>query len=97
MIHILTQDLAAKKQLAELLNELEQEHVFHESAELILKAVRRLNKTDAVFYDLQLEELIWAFEPLYTGCKRTNLVTFERLKGQTSADSSQSAGVENYL
>lgn len=98
MIHLLTQDPAAKKQLAELLKELEHEHVFHESLEPLLKAIRKLNKSDAVFYDMQLEELIWAFEPLYTGCKRTNLVTFERLTEQTSIESSQCpAGVENYL
>lgn len=98
MIHLLTQDPAVKKQLAELLTKLEQEHVFHESAEPLLKAVRKLKKSDAVFYDLRLEELIWAFEPLYTGCKRTNLVTFEVLSDQSSTESSQCpAGVENYL
>ncbi len=98
MIHLLTQDPAAKKQLAELLTELEQEHVFHETTEPLLKEIRKLNKSDAVFYDMQLEELIWAFEPLYTSCKRTNLVTFERLTEQTSIESSQApAGVDNYL
>jgi DNA-binding NtrC family response regulator len=85
-------------QLAALLPEIGRECVFHDSPEPLLKAVRKLNKTDFVFYDLQLEDILWAFEQLYTACKRTNLVAFERMTKQTDIDNNQCpAGVENYL
>ena len=53
------------------------EYVFHETLLTLEKKLRRLKKTDAVFYDLQLEEQIWAFEPIYLGSRKTHMVVFE--------------------
>ncbi len=98
MIHILTQNPQVQEQLSELLGDLGQEFTFHNTLEPLLKAVRRLTKSDYVFYDLQLEDTLWAFERLYTGCKKSNLVALERLTKETSLDHNQCpAGVENYL
>ncbi|WP_269522877.1 hypothetical protein [Coraliomargarita parva] len=98
MIHILTQNPAMREQLSALLQELDHEFVFHDAVEPLVKAVRKLSKQDHVFYDLQLEDVLWAFERLYTACKRTNLVAFERMTNETSLEYNQCpAGVENYL
>jgi DNA-binding NtrC family response regulator len=98
MIHVLTHDKGVRSELAEFLEEIGHECVFHESPEPLVKAVRKLNKSDFVFYDLQLEDILWAFEQLYTACKRTNLVAFERMTKQTDVENNQCpAGVENYL
>lgn len=98
MIHILTQSPEIQKQLGHLLQELGHEYAVHEALEPLLKSVRKLSKNDHVFYDLRLEDVLWAFERLYTVCKKTNLVTFERLTQETSLENNQCpAGVENYL
>ncbi|MGB0416582.1 MAG: hypothetical protein ACPGKS_07020 [Coraliomargarita sp.] len=83
-IHVLTQDSSTKKQLTALLADMELECITHEQVEPLLKAVKKLKKSDAVFYDLSLEDRLWAFEQLYTSCRRTNLVGFELLTKETA-------------
>ncbi|MFP4070232.1 MAG: hypothetical protein ACLFVC_08655 [Opitutales bacterium] len=98
MIHILTHNPAVRQQLSQLLNEMDREHCFHDDIEPVIKAVRKLGKQDHVFYDLQLEDILWAFERLHTACKRTHLVTFEPQTNETSLDHNQCpAGVDHYL
>ncbi len=76
-IHILTQSPEVKTRLGAFLEEMGKECVFHETLFTLEKKLRRLKKTDAVFYDLQLEEQIWAFEPIYLGSRKTHMVVFE--------------------
>ncbi len=97
-IHILTHNTNLRTQLGELFERMDRTCIFHDSVEPIEKAVKKLNKGDCVFYDLQLEDVLWAFERLYICCKRTNLVTFERFTKQTSINNNQCpGGVDNYL
>lgn len=97
-IHILTQDAAVQSRLEKLIPELEHECTFHTELSTVQVALKKLKKTDSVFYDLQLEDTLWAFEPLYTACRRTNLVAVEPLTKGTSADSYLCPeGVEHYL
>lgn len=97
-IHILTQDSTSSEQLSTLLTELGQNVTLHTELEPLEKAVKKLNKNDAVFYDLSLEDILWAFERLYTGCRRTNLVGFEPLT-QATAEGGQHCidGMGHYL
>ena len=83
-IHVLTQDPSSKDKLTALLAEMELDCILHAQVEPLLKAVKKLKKTDAVFYDLSLEDRLWAFERLYTSCRRTNLVGFELLTKETA-------------
>jgi hypothetical protein len=97
-IHILTQDTESKAQLKLLMGDLDQECTFHQVVATLEKVLPRLKKTDSVFYDLQLEDTLWAFERLYTGCRKTHLVAFEQLTDETGTDGHQSPmGVENYF
>jgi hypothetical protein len=78
--------------------ELDQEYTFHQAVATLEKVLPRLKKTDCVFYDLQLEDTLWAFERLYTGCRRTNLIAFEPLTVETGIDGHQCPmGVEHYF
>lgn len=97
-IHVLTQDPSSQEQLTDLLSEMEHECIVHVAVEPLLKAVKKLKKSDAVFYDLSLEDRLWAFERLYTSCRRTNLVGFELLTKET-ADGGQHCidGMGHYL
>lgn len=97
-IHILTQDPSVTDQLNTLLNELEQEFTLHIDLASLTKAIRKLTKADIVFYDLSLENLLWAYEQLYKSCKRTNLIGFEKLT-KDNADGSLFCpeGMENYF
>ena len=98
MIHVLTRNPACRQLLTTLLNEADREHAFHYSVEPLLKAVRKLGKSDQVFYDLQLEDVLWAFERLYKACKRTHLVAFEPLTKEVSLEHNQCpVGVDHYL
>ena len=83
-IHILTQDSDPRDQLANILEEMDLDYVVHDELEPLLKAVKKLKKSDSVFYDLSLEDKLWAFEQLYTSCRRTNLVGFELLTKETA-------------
>jgi hypothetical protein len=65
-IHILTQDAEAKSQLKLLMADIDQQCTFHQVVATLEKVLPRLKKTDSVFYDLQLEDTLWAFERLYT-------------------------------
>lgn len=94
-IHILTQNPEAKARLGAFLDEMGKEYVFHETLLTLEKKLRRLKKTDAVFYDLQLEEHIWAFEPLYIGSRKTHMVVFE--PSDTGAVSYSPIGNEHLL
>lgn len=97
-IHVLTQDAEAKAQLEHLMVELDQECIFHQVLATIEKVLPRLKKTDSVFYDIRLEDTLWAFEPLYTGTRKTHLVAFELLTQETGSEGNQSPmGVENYF
>jgi len=98
MIHILTQNPDTRTHLGELLEGMDEAHAFYDAIEPLLKAVRKLDKRDYVFYDLQLEDVLWAFERLYKACKKTNLVTFEPQTKETSINHNQCpAGVDHYL
>ncbi|PXA02904.1 hypothetical protein DDZ13_14715 [Coraliomargarita sinensis] len=83
-IHVLTQDAVSRERLVALLAEMELVCIIHEEVEPLLRAVKKLNKSDVVLYDLSLEDRLWAFERLYTSCRRTNLVGFEQLTKETS-------------
>ncbi len=97
-IHVLTQDPEAKSRLKALMTELDRECTFHQAVTTLEKVLPRLKKADCVFYDLQLEDTLWVFERLYTGCRKTNLVVFELLTPETGADGHYSPmGVEHYL
>ena len=97
-IHVLTQDTEAKSQLKHLLGELDQECTFHQTVDTLETVLPRLKKTDSVFYDLQLEDTLWAFEYLYTGSRKTHLVAFEQLTEETSAEGHHCPpGMENYF
>ena len=97
-IHILTQDAEAKSQLKLLMGDVDQKCTFHQAVATLEKVLPRLKKTDSVFYDLKLEDTLWAFERLYTGCRKTHLVAFEQLTDETGTDGHQSPmGVENYF
>ncbi|CAA6678732.1 MULTISPECIES: hypothetical protein [unclassified Lentimonas] len=76
-IHILTQNSEVKTRLGAFLDEMGKKYVFHDTLLTLEKKLSRLKKTDAVFYDLQLEEHIWAFEPIYLGSRKTHMVVFE--------------------
>lgn len=84
MIHVLSQSVSVREQLADLFEAMEREYRFHSEVDTILKVIRQLGHEDHVFYDLQLEDHLWAFEPLYGACKKTHLVTFEPQTDQTS-------------
>lgn len=79
-IHILTQNLEVRTRLGAFLDEMAKEYVFHDNLLTLEKKLSRLKKTDAVFYDLQLEEQIWAFEPIYLGSRKTHMVVFEPIE-----------------
>lgn len=98
MIHILTRNPETCRHLKALLERMDEAHTFYDAVEPLLKAVRKMDKGDHVFYDLQLEDVLWAFERLYKACKKTNLVTFEPQTKETSIDHNQCpAGVDHYL
>ena len=94
-IHILTQNPEVKTRLGAFLEEMGKEYVFHETLLTLEKKLSRLKKTDAVFYDLQLEEHIWAFEPIYLGSRKTHMVVFE--PSDTGAVSYSPMGNEHFL
>lgn len=97
-IHILTQDTESKEQLTALLSELDHDCVLHEAVEPLLRAVKKLKKSDVVFYDLSLENRLWALERLYTSTRRTNLVGFELLTKETAQGGQHCVdGMEHYL
>jgi len=87
-IHILTTDSKLTKQLTQLLEGGLQPFHFHDDLEVLIMMLPRLKKTDKVFYDLQLEPTLLAFDALSFGGKKTNLIAFEPFV--EGADSHQS-------
>lgn len=76
-IHILTTDQKMVEQLTQLLAGGEHAFTFHADLEELIAILPRLKKSDMVFYDLQLEAHLWAFDALFYGTKKTNLIAFE--------------------
>jgi hypothetical protein len=86
-IHILTTDPKLTEQLTQLLAGGQQPFHFHDDLETIIGILPKLKKTDKIFYDLQLEPSLLAFEALRFGCKKTNLIAFELLpEGSTQSN-----------
>ena len=79
-IHILTADPKLIQQLEELLAGGQQSFSFYNELETLIDTLPRLKKTDKVFYDLQLESTLMAFDALRFGSTKTNLVAFEPMK-----------------
>jgi len=79
-IHILTTDTKIIQQLTELLEGGQQSFHFHDDLETLIGMLPKLKKTDKIFYDLQLESTLMAFDALRFGSKKTNLVAFEMLE-----------------
>lgn len=94
-IHILTQNPEVKKRLSTFFEDMGKDYVFHETLLTLEKKLSRLKKTDAVFYDLQLEEHIWAFEPIYLGSRKTHMVVFE--PNDTGSVNYTPMGTEHFL
>jgi DNA-binding NtrC family response regulator len=78
-IHILTTDSKVIEQLGQLLEGGQQPFHFHDDLEELIDVIQRLKKTDKVFYDLELESSLMAFDALRFGSRKTNLVAFEML------------------
>lgn len=78
-IHILTTDPELIEQLSQLLVVSQQQFHFHNDLEELIKLIPRLKKSDKIFYDLQLEPTLMAFDALCFGGKKTNVVAFELL------------------
>jgi transcriptional regulator with PAS, ATPase and Fis domain len=79
-IHILTTDSKLTQQLTQLLAGGQQPFHFHKELEALITMLPKLKKTDKIFYDLQLEPTLMAFDALRFGSKKTNLIAFERLE-----------------
>ncbi|MFQ3225156.1 MAG: hypothetical protein ACI8Z5_001412 [Lentimonas sp.] len=94
-IHILTQNSKVKTRLGAFLEEIGKKYEFHDTLLTLGKKLTRLKKTDAVFYDLQLEEHIWAFEPIYLGSRKTHMIVFE--PSDTGSVSYSPMGNEHFL
>lgn len=63
-IHILTADPKMTQQLEELLAGGQHAFQFHGELETLIDALPKLKKNDKVFYDLQLESTLLAFDAL---------------------------------
>ena len=68
------------QQLEQLLAGGQQAFQFHNELETLIDTLPKLKKTDKVFYDLQLESTLMAFDALRFGSNKTNLVAFEPQK-----------------
>ncbi|HAV14425.1 MAG TPA: hypothetical protein DCX06_13180 [Opitutae bacterium] len=76
-IHILTTDDKMIDQLTQLLAGGQHMFTFYTDLEELIATLPKLKKPDMVFYDLQLESTLWAFDALHYGTKKTNLIAFE--------------------
>jgi transcriptional regulator with PAS, ATPase and Fis domain len=76
-IHILTTDPKLTQQLSQLLEGGQQPFHFYDDLEALISLLPKLRKIDKVFYDLQLEPTLMAFDALSFGTKKTNLIAFE--------------------
>ncbi|MGJ8651898.1 MAG: hypothetical protein ACSHX8_01375 [Opitutaceae bacterium] len=76
-IHILTTDENIVEQLTQLLAGGQEAFHFYTDLEVLISVVQKLKKKDMVFYDLQLESTMWAYDALRFGTKKTNLIAFE--------------------
>ncbi len=76
-IHILSRDKAVVSQLTEVFKKLGETACFYSDLKALKESLPNLSKSDSVFYDLQLENEVWAFASLYIGCRNTHLIVFE--------------------
>lgn len=91
-LHILTTDPKLTEQLTQLLSGGQQPFHFHDNLEALISILPRLKKTDKVFYDLQLEPSLMAFDALRFGGRKTNLIAFELLEeGSTQSNCPKTA------
>ncbi|MDQ8206022.1 hypothetical protein QEH52_00745 [Coraliomargarita sp. SDUM461003] len=91
-IHILTTAPKLCQQLTQLLEGGQQAFHFYRDLEALITVLPKLKKADKVFYDLQLEPQLMAFDALRFGSKKTNLVAFELLlEGSTHSNCPKTA------
>ncbi|WPJ94783.1 hypothetical protein SH580_15220 [Coraliomargarita algicola] len=91
-IHILTTDSRRTEQLTHLLAGGQQAFHFYNDLEALITTLPKLKKTDKVFYDLQLEPVLMAFDALRFGGKKTNIIAFELLpEGSTQSNCPRTA------
>lgn len=90
-IHILTTDPKLTKQLTQLLAGGQQPFHFHDDLETLINMLPKLKKTDKIFYDLQLEPTLMAYDALRFGSKKTNLVAFELLEDGAESNCPETA------
>lgn len=97
-IHILTTDEAMREQLTQLLAGGQETFAFHSDLEALIATLPKLKKVDTVFYDLQLEDTLWAFDAIHYGAKKTNLVAFEPvIEGSSEGAHRCPANAKHYL
>lgn len=85
-IHILTTEPKLIEQLTQLLSGGQQPFHFHDDLETLINMLPKLKKTDKIFYDLQLEPTLMAFDALRFGSKKTNLIAFELIEEGASSN-----------
>ncbi len=90
-IHILTTTPKLTEQLTELLSGGQQAFHFHNDLEALITLLPKLKKTDKIFYDLQLEPTLMAFDALRFGSKKTNLIAFELLEDSAQSNCPETA------
>lgn len=97
-IHILTTDPKLTIQLTQLLEGGQQPFYFHHDLEELIALLPRLRKADKIFYDLQLEPTLMAFDALSFGSEKTNLIAFEPFEeGAEMRLSSCPKGTKHYF
>jgi DNA-binding NtrC family response regulator len=97
-IHILTTDEAMQEQLTQLLAGGQETFSFYTDLEELIAILPKLKKVDTVFYDLQLEDTLWAFDAIHYGAKKTNLVAFEPvIEGSSEGAHRCPANAKHYL
>ena len=97
-IHILTSDPKVVAQLTELLAGGQQAFKFYDELEALIEQLPKFRKVDKVFYDLQLERDLMAFDALNFACKKTSLIAFEPLDDLVEEHrSSRPGSAEHYI
>ncbi len=97
-LHILTTDDQMVQQLTHLLAGGAQPFSFYSDLEALIAVLPKLKKVDLVFYDLQLEATLWAFDAIHFGAKKTNLVGFEPIaEGSAEGTHRCPANAQYYL
>lgn len=97
-IHILTTDKKMVDQLTQLFAGGQQPFKFYSDLEALISVLPKLKKVDMVFYDLQLEATLWAFDAIHYGSTKTNLIAFESIEaGGEEGEHRCPANAQHYL